>query len=73
MNPRSGCGAVPFDRVVLLEAGAQRTLSVEQFLALPLSQRIKVVLERQVTFYQDGAEIDRNVALGSLRTVRLTS
>ena len=71
MNPRSVGAAVPFDRVVLSEAGVQRTLSVKEFLALPLSQRIRVVLERKVAFYQDGAEIDRHVALDSLRTVRL--
>jgi hypothetical protein len=61
---------VPFDRVVVKETGGSRTFSVERFLALPLSQRVKVILERRVSFYLRDTEVDRNTALNGLRRAR---
>lgn len=68
MSSRGESGEVPFDRVVLSVSGGTRTLSVAEFLELPLTQRIKVVLDRSAVFYHRGAELDRKVALDRLRT-----
>lgn len=70
MTPPPGSASVPFDRVVIKETGGSRTFSVERFLALPLSQRIKVILERRVTFFLHDIEVDRNAALNGLRKAR---
>lgn len=71
MTSRPGSANFPFDRVVIKESGGSRSFSVDSFLALPLSQRIKVILERRVTFYQHDSEVDRNVALNGLRKARV--
>ncbi len=72
MSASSQSGDVPFDRVVITEVSGTRTLSVEGFLALPLSQRIRLVLDRSVTFYNKDREVDRNLALDGLRKARIS-
>jgi hypothetical protein len=72
MSSSSESGDVPFDRVVITEVSGTRTLSVEGFLALPLSQRIRLVLDRSVTFYKKDREVDRNLALDGLRKARIS-
>ncbi len=72
MSASSQSGDVPFDRVVITEVSGSRTLSVEGFLALPLSQRIRLVLDRSVTFYSKDREVDRNLALDGLRKARIS-
>ncbi len=72
MSASSQSGDVPFDRVVITEVSGTRTLSVEGFLALPLSQRIRLVLDRSVTFYSKDREVDRNLALDGLRKARIS-
>jgi hypothetical protein len=54
------------DRVILRSAGHNEELSVQQFLHLPLDDRIRFILEHAVTFYE-GREQD---ALKYLRTVK---
>jgi hypothetical protein len=72
MSARPESDVVPFDRVVVTEVSGSRTLSVEGFLALPLSQRIRLVLDRSVTFYNKDREVDRNLALDGLRKARIS-
>jgi hypothetical protein len=57
----------PFDRVVIRDDQGRRELTKEQFLSLPLSQRIRCVIERTATFYNGVAEVDRHRALNGLR------
>lgn len=57
----------PFDRVVLVDGVASRTLLPDEFLALPLSVRIRCVLERTVTFYLGNDVVDPHAALDALR------
>jgi hypothetical protein len=57
----------PFNRVVIVEEGKRRDLSVEQFLELPLDVRIHFVLKRAVEFYDGVEPVARNTALSSLR------
>ena len=60
-----------FDRVVIKEGGASRTVSLAEFLELPLSTRIRYVLERSARFYSGPREVDRHGALNALRHARI--
>jgi hypothetical protein len=57
----------PFDRVVIADDQGRRELSKEDFLSLPLSQRIRCVIERTATFYSGSREVDRHRAINGLR------
>jgi hypothetical protein len=58
---------VKVDSVVIGAGADRREVSLDEFFAMPLSQRIRAILERSVTFYGAGRELDRNAALDSLR------
>lgn len=58
-------------RVRLTAGNEDRELSVEQFLKLPLDQRIQLILEQHVSFFDETKQLmDRQVALKELRTWR---
>lgn len=58
-----------FDRVVIVgaAAGTRQSYSAEEFLALPLAQRIQHILAREVEFFQGQIKLERGDALKSLR------
>jgi hypothetical protein len=56
--------ALPFNRVVVGET--KRELSVDQFLALPLNERVRYVLSQHIAFYDGVAPVERSIALRSL-------
>lgn len=58
---------VRFDRVVIVDDHGQRELTKGEFLGLPLSQRIRCVIERTATFYDGTREVDRHAAINGLR------
>ena len=60
------------DRIVLQTGLTRRDLTVSEYFALPLSQRIRCVLDRTATFYAGDREIDRQEALDALRVLRAT-
>ena len=60
------------DRIVIQTGPTRRELTVSEYFALPLSQRIRCVLDRTVTFYAGDREIDRQEALDALRLLRAT-
>jgi hypothetical protein len=62
---------LPFDRVVVVEEGGRRELSVQQFLLLPLDRRIHLVLSRALEFYDGAAPVARQTALSSLRRLSI--
>lgn len=39
----------------------------EQFILLPVSDRVKMVLRGEITFYQKGSEVDKRESLAALR------
>lgn len=56
-----------FDRVVVaLADGRRRSYSAQEFISLPLHERIQHVLKRSIEFYKSDARVDRNGALRSL-------
>lgn len=60
----------PFDLVVITRDGAQTRLSLGEFAALPLHERVGLILERAVEFYDRGTPVDRQDALKFLRVWR---
>jgi hypothetical protein len=58
----------PFDAVRIREAQHVRRLSCDDFLALPLHQRIRHILAREVEFERLGRPVDTKTALAWLRT-----
>ena len=63
-----------FDRVVITDEGAgPRVLNRDEFLRLPLSQRIRCMIQRTASFYAGAREVDRAVALNALRRARIAS
>ena len=57
---------LPFDSVVIRRGETRGHYSAYDFLRLPLTERIQVILERRVEFLRDGQAVDRSVALQSL-------
>lgn len=63
---------VAFDRIVIVGPHSLRSeYTVQEFLALPLHERIEHVLKRDVKFFRGNVEIDRASALRSLRASSL--
>lgn len=60
--------ALNFDSIAvnMPEFGHTR-MSPEQFIKLPVSDRVKMVLRGDITFYQRGNEVDRRESLAALR------
>jgi hypothetical protein len=58
---------LPFDRVSIRQGSLWVQLTVEAFLGLPLSERIRLVLSRSIEFYDGDKQVERGSALASLR------
>lgn len=55
------------DRVLIHDDDGTRDLTFDQFLAIPLSMRIRYVIERRAQFFAEGDEVESHVALSRLR------
>jgi hypothetical protein len=62
---------MPFDRVVIKREGRQVSMSMQDFLGIPMAERVTIILERSVLFYLDRQLVDRSHALKHLRTLSL--
>lgn len=58
---------LPFDSVTVERDGRQTWLTAEQFLALPLPERVRIILGRAVQFRTGGRLLDRSTVLKQLR------
>jgi hypothetical protein len=58
------------DRVVIRRDTVREELSFASFLALPLNQRIALILERTTEFYSATQLMERQAALKIIRTLR---
>ncbi len=56
-----------FDTVTVSIEGVRRSLTAEEFLALPLADRVRLVLDRALEFSYRGVPVDRKLALAHLR------
>jgi hypothetical protein len=63
LTPGSSASGLPFDRIVL----AGKTYSVDEFLEIPLSQRVRHILNCEVTFLRAGSPVKASHALAGLR------
>jgi hypothetical protein len=59
--------ALPFDRIVVVDGGVRRDMSVGDFFKLPLERRIEHILSRQLEFRRGAQDVDSRVALRALR------
>ena len=58
-----------FDRVLLKTDEGSVLLSVDQFAALSLSERLRAIFEKRLGFYRGTDLVDTTLALRSLRDV----
>jgi hypothetical protein len=64
---------IPFDEAFLDVQGRQTRITVDDFFALPISVRVRHVIERTVTFRLRGAVVDQKEALSAMRRFRTGS
>ena len=64
---------LPFDSVLIDKGAEKQRLSAQEFLRLPLNDRIQVILERRIEFQKSGLLISRSVALQSLMVTNRNS
>jgi hypothetical protein len=70
MSSISDLHDLPFDEVFLALDGKQKAISAAAFFELPLSDRVRHVINRSVTFSASGVPIDQKAALAALRRYR---
>lgn len=56
-------GLRTFDTVELTDGDERRTLSFDEFMAIPLDRRVRWLLTGRPTFFHAGTEISRREAL----------
>ena len=57
---------MPFNRIFLLDGERRKELATDEFMAIELKARIKIILEGRVIFMNDDTEIQ---ALSALRAI----
>lgn len=62
-----------FDRIVLVAGSTEREVGIDDFMAFGLQERMKMILERRVSFYQGSKEILPIEALRALYDLRRTA
>jgi hypothetical protein len=58
---------LPFNQVIVNTEDGPRQLTVAQFTAIPLAERVRAMLEKRVEFLLDGQPVDTREALNALR------
>jgi hypothetical protein len=64
---------LPFDSVIVTEAGERRIFTPADLLALPLHKRVRWLLDETLEFRLGPALVDRREALAALRRVQALS
>jgi len=59
-----------FNRVVIFRDGSSQEMTVEGFLALPLPERVRCILGKQILFFCDSAPIHPRQAFAELRVAK---
>lgn len=57
-------GEETFEHVQFALGGEPQTLRFHEFYALPVDERVRILLEGKPTFWSEGAEVSRAKALG---------
>jgi hypothetical protein len=58
---------LPFNRVIVRTVNGERQYSVHEFERVPLTERVRALLEKRVYFYCDQERIEQQTALRALR------
>jgi hypothetical protein len=61
---------LPFDTVIVNEAGERRVFTPADLLALPLHKRVRWLLDETLEFRRGSVPVDRRAALAALRRVQ---
>jgi hypothetical protein len=61
-----------FDEIRILRGGRWDSIELDEFLKMPLSTRVRRIIERSIAFYREGLEVDRKDALAELRRLRVS-
>ncbi len=64
---------IPFDEAFIDVHGRVTRMTVDEFFALPISVRVRHVIERTVTFRLRGTVVDQKEALSAMRRFRTGS
>ena len=59
---------LPFNRIVLVERGVSRAITIDELHGMGMHDRISAILEDRLAFFLDAARVELNVALKALRT-----
>jgi hypothetical protein len=65
--------SLPFDSIELRDGDERRVIGVGSFLEIPLTERVRLLLEKRVRFLRRGAEVDVKVALAAIYDTRRRS
>ena len=64
---------IPFDEAFIDVQGRMAKMTVDEFFALPISVRVRHVIEQTVTFRLHGTPVDQKEALAAMRRYRTGS
>jgi hypothetical protein len=60
---------LPFDMIAIRRAEGEQRVSLAEFLAIVLDERVKLIMEKRVEFFSGEAPIDRGAGLRALMSV----
>lgn len=58
---------LPFNRVTVRSVSGERHYTVHEFERIPLTERVRALLEKRVEFFRDQQPIEQQAALRALR------
>ena len=58
--------ALPFDSIAIDDVSGEQRLSIEEFLAVPITTRVRWIMEKRLRFFMGASAIDRGLGLRSL-------
>jgi hypothetical protein len=61
---------LPFDRVLIFQPEGRREMTAGEFLDLPLHERIRIILQRNLEFLAGTHIVERRTALKGLRQIQ---
>jgi hypothetical protein len=59
--------ALPFNRVTIRSTSGERHYTVLEFERIPLTERVRALIEKRVDFFRDREPVEQQAALRALR------
>jgi hypothetical protein len=57
---------LPFDMISIARAEGAQSVSLAEFLAMPLDERVRLIMEKRLQFFAGDAPVDRGIGLRGL-------